>query len=104
MHRDVAQLGSALRSGRRGRRFKSCHPDHDARKAPQGAFFHITTKKRMTWEEKMKNEHNVLIHKDHFSRCLLFYQDLDLHVTLSRFREEAMSLQMPRSSKRHGDM
>ena len=25
--RDVAQLGSALRSGRRGRRFKSCHPD-----------------------------------------------------------------------------
>ena len=27
-YRDVAQLGSALRSGRRGRRFKSCHPDH----------------------------------------------------------------------------
>ena len=26
-YRDVAQLGSALRSGRRGRRFKSCHPD-----------------------------------------------------------------------------
>lgn len=25
--RDVAQLGSALRSGRRSRRFKSCHPD-----------------------------------------------------------------------------
>jgi hypothetical protein len=25
--RDVAQLGRALRSGRRGRRFKSCHPD-----------------------------------------------------------------------------
>ena len=28
LHRGVAQLGSALRSGRRGRRFKSCHPDH----------------------------------------------------------------------------
>ena len=27
MPRGVAQLGSALRSGRRGRRFKSCHPD-----------------------------------------------------------------------------
>lgn len=27
MFRDVAQLGSALRSGRRGRRFKSCHPE-----------------------------------------------------------------------------
>ena len=27
-HRDVAQFGRALRSGRRGRRFKSCHPDH----------------------------------------------------------------------------
>ena len=26
--RDVAQFGSALRSGRRGRRFESCHPDH----------------------------------------------------------------------------
>ena len=26
--RGVAQFGSALRSGRRGRRFKSCHPDH----------------------------------------------------------------------------
>ena len=26
--RDIAQLGSALRSGRRGRRFKSCYPDH----------------------------------------------------------------------------
>ena len=26
-YRDVAQLGSALRSGRRGRRFESCHPD-----------------------------------------------------------------------------
>lgn len=25
--RDVAQLGRALRSGRRSRRFKSCHPD-----------------------------------------------------------------------------
>lgn len=26
-NRDVAQLGRALRSGRRGRKFKSCHPD-----------------------------------------------------------------------------
>ena len=28
LNRDVAQLGSALRLGRRGRRFESCHPDH----------------------------------------------------------------------------
>lgn len=28
LQRGVAQLGSARRSGRRGRRFKSCHPDH----------------------------------------------------------------------------
>ena len=27
-HRGVAQFGRALRSGRRGRRFKSCHLDH----------------------------------------------------------------------------
>ena len=26
-YRDVAQFGRALRSGRRGRRFKSCPPD-----------------------------------------------------------------------------
>ena len=25
--RDVAQFGRALRSGRKGRRFESCHPD-----------------------------------------------------------------------------
>ncbi len=30
MQRDVAQFGRVLRSGRRGRRFKSCHPDHVA--------------------------------------------------------------------------
>ena len=28
--RDVAQFGRALRSGRRGRRFESCHLDHEA--------------------------------------------------------------------------
>ena len=28
IHRGVAQFGRALRSGRRGRRFKSCHLDH----------------------------------------------------------------------------
>lgn len=27
-YRDVAQFGRALRSGRRGRRFESCHLDH----------------------------------------------------------------------------
>ena len=27
LFRDIAQFGSALRSGRRGRRFKSCYPD-----------------------------------------------------------------------------
>ena len=31
--RGVAQLGSALRSGRRGRRFKSCHPDQHNRRS-----------------------------------------------------------------------
>ena len=28
LYRGVAQLGRALRSGRRSRRFKSCHLDH----------------------------------------------------------------------------
>jgi hypothetical protein len=30
-NRDVAQLASALRSGRRGRAFESHHPDHTGR-------------------------------------------------------------------------
>ena len=35
-HRDVAQLGSALDWGSRGRRFKSCHPDRTGgRKSPE---------------------------------------------------------------------
>ncbi len=44
--RDVAQPGSALRSGRRGRRFESCHPDgsgfnpfQKARKCSPGGLF-----------------------------------------------------------------
>ena len=32
VNRGVAQLGSARRSGRRGRRFKSCHPDRNIAK------------------------------------------------------------------------
>ena len=31
--RDVAQPGSALRSGRRGRKFESCHPDQQKKTA-----------------------------------------------------------------------
>ena len=34
--RDVAQFGRALRSGRKGRRFESCHPDH--RQTKQGLY------------------------------------------------------------------
>ena len=39
--RDVAQPGSALRSGRRGRRFESCHPDlrGQSRNIPTLSFF-----------------------------------------------------------------
>ena len=37
--RGVAQPGSALRSGRRGRRFKSCHPDHFFRPLSGSGFF-----------------------------------------------------------------
>ena len=39
-HRDVAQLGSALRLGRRGRTFESCHPDHLEKNSQKvGSFF-----------------------------------------------------------------
>lgn len=34
--RDVAQPGSALRSGRRGRKFESCHPDNVKVPWPRG--------------------------------------------------------------------
>lgn len=35
--RDVAQLGSARRSGRRGRQFESGHPDSDKKATSAGA-------------------------------------------------------------------
>ena len=37
--RDVAQFGRALRSGRKGRRFESCHPDQIKEYTHQGVFF-----------------------------------------------------------------
>ena len=38
--RGVAQFGRALRSGRRGRRFKSCHPDEkERRENPMDSLF-----------------------------------------------------------------
>ena len=37
--RDVAQPGSALRSGRRGRKFESCHPDK--KNQPMADFFNL---------------------------------------------------------------
>ena len=36
--RDVAQLGRALRSGRKGRRFESCHPDQNKKTAARRFF------------------------------------------------------------------
>src|SRR5699024_9186371 len=33
--RDVAQVGSASALGAEGRRFKSCHPDHEAWRVPE---------------------------------------------------------------------
>ena len=37
--RGVAQFGRALRSGRRGRRFKSCHLDHsNIKQNPQDCY------------------------------------------------------------------
>ena len=40
-HRGVAQLGRALRSGRRGRVFKSRHPDHHNPLVPKASGFFI---------------------------------------------------------------
>ena len=39
--RDVAQFGRALRSGRKGRRFESCHPDQIKEYTLQGVFFYL---------------------------------------------------------------
>src|SRR4051812_35261225 len=45
--RGVAQLGSARRSGRRGRRFKSCHPDPLLR----GRRWRPLSRSRGSWED-----------------------------------------------------
>ena len=44
-YRGVAQFGSALRSGRRGRRFKSCHLDHRKRGILSDVSFSISSSK-----------------------------------------------------------
>ncbi len=41
--RDVAQPGSALRSGRRGRKFESCHPDQQKKPLDSSGFFFYFT-------------------------------------------------------------
>jgi hypothetical protein len=43
--RDVAQPGSALRSGRRGRRFESSHPDYQKAPRKRGLFCGIAAAK-----------------------------------------------------------
>ena len=52
-YRGVAQFGRALRSGRRGRRFKSCHLDQktlEGEKLPKVLFFSkIWLKYRVLW-------------------------------------------------------
>ena len=68
-HRDVAQLGRALRSGRRGRRFKSCHPDHCMVKArcSHRAFFvqlRISVgvlRKRVCFSSKVRRQAAVML-------------------------------------------
>ena len=42
--RDVAQLGSALRLGRRGRTFESCHPDHLKKRTLARGFFFVLSR------------------------------------------------------------
>ena len=48
--RCVAQFGRALRSGRRGRRFKSCHLDHIEVKFALLRFFYCGIKEKNIWE------------------------------------------------------
>lgn len=68
-YRDVAQFGRALRSGRRGRRFKSCHPDHCMVKArcSHRAFFvqlRISVgvlRKRVCFSSKVRRQAAVML-------------------------------------------
>ncbi len=57
-YRDVAQLGSALRSGRRGRRFKSCHPDQLFQIARHVRFF-IVEESGCLYDRLMKKSGNT---------------------------------------------
>ena len=59
-YRDVAQLGSALRSGRRGRRFKSCHPDQLFQIARHVRFF-IVEESGCLYDRLMKKSGNTFV-------------------------------------------
>ena len=54
--RGVAQPGRALRSGRRGRRFKSCHPDHlEQRPGPRRSAWRRRTRGLLAPVEQPQN-------------------------------------------------
>ena len=57
-YRDVAQFGRALRSGRRGRRFKSRHPDQNGKQIALlcGLFFLLPNLSRNNTESEVIKE------------------------------------------------
>ena len=60
LFRGVAQFGRALRSGRRGRKFKSCHPDSHSEDRRQKPVFLFSSTARQRYNSKMPRGKNVV--------------------------------------------
>lgn len=73
--RGVAQFGRALRSGRRGRRFESCHLDHIFQST---LFFISVLFSFISPFLKQKGNENLLVEKDVSERILSLYDAEDL--------------------------
>lgn len=90
--RGVAQLGRALRSGRRGHRFKSCRPDHFAAGAqpelPYGTplfsrFSPAARRVLRAAEQECRNHNHYYVGSEHMLYALLEEHDVDLEARLA---------------------
>ena len=83
--RDVAQLGRALRSGRRGHRFKSCHPDHFSSTSVRRLFSRFSPAARRVLraaEQECRNHEHYYVGVEHMLFALLDEQQRRLYAGL----------------------
>ncbi len=84
MYRGVAQLGRALRSGRRGHRFKSCRPDQDEGSITLFTRFNPAAKRVLrAAEQACRNHNHYYVGVGHLLLALLEERDAAIEALLA---------------------